>query len=364
MSELNDFVGLIAGLLASNDDMRAALAVHSRDPLNVDEWQLPGLLGVLPLWADDSWAFGLMAVPDRNVEDWPGVMVWHEQAISISTNSATLLPRFLIARHLSNFPDEACSLKQNWNAIKAPLEALHAALGGHTDALNHLAEVVADDITRKRFNFSASNDQDFEAAHEALFRAIDISPEFTAFANWFSAEMSGERRPVDSESFGNWGRQALAWSLQFDVARGTLGSDFSSLTPLVAGQNGWDTGISVAPSWHDTGSGGSLAFGTMAAQLIDAGPELADPTDQRLVHAIAEAGTAYNGMAHAKLVPFLDEQGQADRAWSALCGAAWWTQMSRGEIAPAIFDGARLLCDRHGWDDIRWVLDHNASNRK
>lgn len=364
MSDLVDFVELISEVLASNDGMRAALAIRSHDPLSVHEWQLPGLLGVLPLWSDNSWTFGLMVVPDCKAKDWPGVMVWREQAISISTDSATLLPRFLVARHLSNFPDEACSLKKNWDAIRTPLEALHIALGGRIGALDHLAEVVADDSTRERFNLSVSSRQEFETAHEALFRAMDNSAEFTAFADWFSAELRGERRTVDPIVYGNWGRQALAWSLQFDVALGTLGSDFSSFAPLVTGQNGWDTGVSVAPSWHDTGSGGSLGLGTMVAQLIDAGSELADPIDQCLAHAIAQAGSGYDGIAHAEQVPFLDDQGEADRAWSALCGAAWWMHMSRGEIAPAIFDGARLLCDHHGWEDILWIVDQAGGTIK
>jgi hypothetical protein len=291
-------------------------------------------------------------------------MGWREQAMTLATDAATLLPRFLVARHLSNLPEAADALRQNWDLLEPSLHHLHATLGGKDAALDAVARMVLDDRARGRLIYSASNRPVFEATHEALFRAIDPSPEFAAFSDWFAERLQGTRMQPSPAAYGNWGRQALAWSLQFDIAAGELDDDLTRLAPLVTGHSGWETAVSVSPSWYEPGNGGSLGLSAMAAQLIDTGASLADPVDRQLVHAVSEAGTRYDGLTHAELVPLLDDRDQPQRAWAALCGAAWWMQASSGETPTAILDGAQMLASHNGWTDLAWLVDHASGAKK
>jgi hypothetical protein len=357
MSALSSIVEKVANALEGAGTTRAALAIEPRHVHRAGDWPLPGLPGVAPLWADGTWSFGLLAMPHLDAANWPGVMVWREQAITIASTPATLLPRYLVERHLSNFPDRANALARNWGSIEHEVRALHAALGGRDASLSTFADVLLDDQVRPKFAYSPSSRAEFEAAHEALFRAIDPSPEFAAFADWFSARLQGASMPPQPQVCGNWSRQALAWSLQFGVASGALGDDFGQLAPLVVGHAGWDTGVSAQPSWHDPASGGSLGLVAMTAQLIETEPPLADPVDRLLVRAVAQAGTGYDGIAHAEAAPVLDEQGNVERAWAALCAAAWWMQADRGKMPSAILDGTRLIASHHGAADMLWLVD-------
>lgn len=357
MSALSNIVEQVAIAFERADAMRAALAVEPSHPSGASNWPMPGLPGVVPLWSDGAWTFGLMALPCLDAANWPGVMVWRDQAITLASGPATLLPRFLVERHLSNFPDRANALQRSWGSIEQDVSALHAALGGQDSSLVPFADVLLDDRARQNFAFSPSSRAEFEAAHEALFRAIDPSPEFAAFADWFSARLGGARMPPEPDRYGRWSRQSLAWSLQFDVGSGALGDNLAQLAPLVTGHAGWDTGVSTQPSWHDPASGGSLGLVTMTAQLIETEPAPADGVDQLLIHAVAQAGTGYDGIAHAEATPILDERGDIERAWAALCAAAWWMHADRGEMPPSILDGARLIASHPGAADMLWLVD-------
>jgi hypothetical protein len=72
----------------------------------------------------------------------------------------------------------------------------------------------------------------------------------------------------------------------------------------------------------------------------------------------------YEGYAHAEAVVALDERGEPERAWGALHSAAWWGANSRGVAPSAMFDGARLLARRHGWDDIAWAVEQATGGQR
>jgi hypothetical protein len=94
----------------------------------------------------------------------------------------------------------------------------------------------------------------------------------------------------------------------------------------------------------------------------------ADLDDQepygRIALAINEQSFDYDGIAHAEATTQFDEAGDAQRALGTLTAAAWWMSRRQGKPVDAIHDGLRKLCDDNGWDDLRWIADHERGTAK
>ena len=135
----------------------------------------------------------------------------------------------------------------------------------------------------------------------------------------------------------------------------------AQLWPLLEYYGGVGSGVPTEPTWAlRPGAYSGAVVASIVAGLID-GSNLAEgQIQQNIVRMMVDDGVDYNGRAHAEAVALADEGGEPLRAWGLLNSAAWWAAHSLGKVPPAIFDGARLLCDRHDWDDIRWVLNHNV----
>ena len=123
---------------------------------------------------------------------------------------------------------------------------------------------------------------------------------------------------------------------------------------------GIDTGISGSASWTMQITGNGKATSVSFAATLNKDRALGDDVTGVLTKALVSERLDYEGLAHAEATPLLDERGEPERAWGVLNSAAWWMAQSTREVPPAVLDGARLLCDEHGWNDIRWVIDQNA----
>lgn len=320
-----------------------------------------GYPGVLPLWRDRFVIAGALGLPGVEPRHWPALMIERGEAATLATNSATLLPRFLMQRRLSNLPAAAEALAGRWPELADAARALHLSLGGAGESLEALAEVLKDASKRDAFRHKTGEDESFEAAHGALARAIDRSPEFGHYADWFDCCIRDDLPPVETRLYGVWARQALCWSFNLSLDGEPEIDDPHAPIALVEAFAGLDTAFPIKPSWAASAADGSsdghipiVAESVAEANLGD------DAVQTGLVEALRAAGSRYEGYAHAEAVVALDERGEPERAWGALHSAAWWMARNVGEAPPAILDGARLLCDRHGWDDLRWVVDRNA----
>jgi hypothetical protein len=229
--------------------------------------------------------------------------------------------------------------------------------------LQVVADVLASPAKRERFKYRAARRTDFEAAHGQLARAIDPSAQFHAYADWFDRRLAEETAQIEPDRYGAWARQALTWSFVFERATRAGPANPRSLLPLVTEHSGLDTGMATDPTWARPNDGASDSKLLMIAQTIQDEAVLDDPVDRGLVKALATMGFNYDGYAHAEAVVALDERGEGTRAWGALNAAAWWMARRFGQATPAILDGARLLCDQHGWNDVRWVVDHAAEKQ-
>ncbi|MDB5678537.1 hypothetical protein [Sphingomonas bacterium] len=312
--------------------------------------------GVLILWGSRLVGAGLLAMPGQPPQAWPGVLVENGQATTVSSDARTLLPAFLLHRRLTNAPSNARKLGEAWPVVADACFGLHAALGGERPALETLAAVLQNSVAREEFK--RSDDRlAFELAHSRLMRRIDPSPSFIAFADWFDARLAGKDHVFAPEAYGAWCRQALSWSHIFDLSVRGGSEEPEMLIPLLEGFAGLDTGLLLKPSWSWQNGGSSETLLVEVASLTDSDSALLDDVQQGLVKTLVSAGTSYDGSDHASATVVLDERGEPDRAWTTLNAAAWWMALRYGEAPAAITDGAHLLCDEHGWEDIRWVVD-------
>jgi hypothetical protein len=363
MSDLNECTAAVRALVAGSEALKISLGLEPA-PTGSDRDCLSALPAVLPLWNEASITVGLLALPQREWRQWPGVLVQDCQAVTIASGPATLFPRFLLLRFLSNLTDEAERLAAGWKTVEAPVHALHEALGGKVDSLAPFVNAISDPAHRARFNYRRDDTEAFEAAHSALARAIDPSETFRNFAEWFDRRLTGDPVPAQPEPYGIWARQALAWSFRSDAATpaGLCAPD--ALVPLITGHAGWDTALSLRLSWSEPNSGTSDAFASQLASTLQFDARLDEPIDAQLVKAVATGGTSYDGRAHADAVPLLDERGEPVRAWAALNAAAWWMWRSFGSAPDALARGARQLADEHQWADIRALIELNSGTRR
>jgi hypothetical protein len=322
-----------------------------------------GFVGVLPLWRRAGVTVGLQAMPGQAPEAWPGVIEKGDQALTLAADASTLLPRFLFTRLLSNNIEGAESLAGKWPEVRDEATALHDLLGGAPEILATVVGVITDPETRKPFEYDVDRPAPFEAAHSRLARKIDRSPAFARYADWIDASLTGNAAPPHPpEAYGVWVRQLYCRAAEFP--RDRLGGAMlpqAILLDLAEAFAGLDTAVPNVPGWElRPGASSGAAALVSIANKIDLDACADDPIRRGLVEALRTEHMNYRGLAHAEAVVALDEGGEPERAWGALHSAAWWGARSTGEAPAAILDGARLLCDRHGWDHIRWVVDRAA----
>jgi hypothetical protein len=319
-----------------------------------------GFVGILPLWKRAAVTVGLQAMPGMPPQAWPGIIETDGQALTLAADASTLLPRFLFTRMLSNNVEGAESLAKKWSRVGDKVAALHDVLGGALATLAAVVDVITDPEARRAFEYDIDRPARFEAAHSALARKLDPSPAFMRYADWIDAAIAGDAAPAyPPEAVGRWARQLFCRAAR--LPRHLLGDATlpqAILLNLVEAFSGIDTGVPHLPGWElrPGNSSGAAALISISRKLD---PEMLpdDPVPRGLIKAFHSEGMNYRGMAHAEAVVALDERGEPERAWGALHAAAWWGARSTGEAPPAMLDGARLLADRHGWDDIRFVVD-------
>jgi hypothetical protein len=348
------------------DDISASIASVASTPLGVQPYEKQkfakhGYPGVLPLWHGDFTDIGLLAKPGVGWEQWPVVILQTGQAVTLATNLATALPRFLIQNSIANLPDEASELAKRWPEVQATAEALHKALGGDAESLTVVTKVLQDEAAMARLNVRSENDRDYETALGAIFKQIDSSGQFGAYHDFLVRRLSGEKPRSRFGQLDQWQRQALWWTIVLDGNQAFDSIDSNIFRTSFEEYAGVDDGLPSQITWDRINDGPADANLLTAADLAKGRPALKTQMTTTIIESMLQSGLSYNGLAHAEAVPLADEAGEPERAWGLLNSAAWWMARSGGEIPAAIFDGARLLCDRHGWDDIRWVLDHNES---
>jgi hypothetical protein len=339
----------------------SGVGIRPIDPQVRQKLHSAGFVGMLPLWKHGAVTVGLQAMPGMAVEAWPGIIETGGQALTLAANTATLVPRFLFTRVLSNNVEGAASFAEKWPQLSDKVTALHDELGGAPATLAAVVGVITDPQSCQAFEYDVDRLAKFAAAHSALARKLDPSPAFIRYADWIDAAIAGDAAPKHPPgAFGPWARQLFCRAAR--LPRDQLGDATlpqAILLDLVEAFSGLDTGVPQIPGWQlrPGNSSGAAALVSIARKLD---PEMLpdDPVPRGLIKALDTEGINYRGIAHAEAVVALDERGEPERAWGALHAAAWWAARNTGEAPPAMLDGARLLADRHGWDDIRFVVDY------
>ena len=322
-----------------------------------------GFPAFLPVWRRAGVTVSLLATPGQAPGQWRGVIEHCGQALTLSENAATLLPRYLFTRYISNNPEGVELLVSSWDGLHEALVTLHGMLGGDASTLEPLRQAIADPALRRAFEFDEDRRARFEAAHSRLARQIDASQEFSRYADWIDGAIAGRLDPQRRiDAYGRWANQLLARFAEMSAAAGIAldrhAGDFAKLLEELAGL---DAAVPNIPTWEcQPGSGSSEALHASVAARLEPASLPPDPVSKGIVQALKDYGMNYDGRAHAEAVVALDEGGEPQRAWRALQSAAWWMARGTGEAQAPIWDGALLLCDRHGWEDIRWVVEHSS----
>jgi len=364
MAELKQWVAEVdarVGELAA----QPAFGIRPVTPKERAQLLARGFPGMLALWTSGTSMAGLLALPDVPSARWPGVIEARGQALTIASDATTLLPRFLMNQKLSNNPGGAERVGAAWSASGDAVEALHAALGGTLNALQAIGAAFREPARRETFKFRGAKTAEFQAAHSALAQQIDKSDAMHTYADWLDKAINGDKAPLaDPEALGAWKRQALAWTSRLILTR-RRGYPIATslLIDLVEAFAGLDTGVPVAPTWalRAGAASGETAIISVADKL-DPNDLAQDEVVAGLVRALQDQGDNYDGYAHFEATAAREEGGQASRAWGALNSAAWWTARRTGEAPPAVVDGARLLTERHGWDEVRWTVDRASGS--
>lgn len=331
------------GMKAVADDERTAL-VHS------------GFASILPLWTARDATVGLLAMPHEPVGRWRGVIVKKGQALTLASNSATTLPRFLVAQMLAYTPGSARRLAGFLSDGQKYVERLHLELGGDVESIEPVSEAARGSLDRLKFRSDRPNE--FQSAVSTLLRQIDTSQQFCRFADWLDAAVLLGDVSSPPEDVGVWQRQAVCWTVRANAA---ALRDFSRVSDLIEEFAGLDTGLPTGPTWvpKPSGASGEAAL-VSAAFRIDANSQDFDEIGCAVAKALQVDGIDYDGGVHAEAAVALDERGEPERAWAVLNSAAWWMARSLGACPPSILNASRLLCDRHGWEGVRLVVDQNA----
>lgn len=331
------------------------------DPPLYRELALSGFSGVMPLWSGRRHVVGLLVDPFVEPQSWPAVMLDDGDALTLATDSRTLLPQLVVKRVLSKFPQSAQKLAARWHQVEAAAMALHRALGGADDSLQEVVNVASDPRKRDAFGFTSGQEAAFEEAHSALCRSIDRSEPFTRFAAWMDAAVAGRATaPELPAHYGAWGRRVIMSAQRMAVARPDMPRPATASLQLIIEEfAGVDSAVAARPSWSaQAGAASGESALVEAAMSIDReAPSQEDPIARGIVQALLAEGTSYSGLAHSEATVLLDERGHSARAWAVLQSASWWSARSLGKTPEAMLTGAQFMAARHGWADAGWVID-------
>ena len=323
------------------------------------EYGSRGFVGCVPLWRSYNVTFGLIARPNTAVNQWTGYAEQDGEALTISSSSSRLLLKYLYIMLFDDKVNDLRDASRLWPQLRNDLLELHKALGGISDDFARLENFIGTEEQFHAFDLDEENRTPFEAAMSELARELDPSVEFTRFANWLDRAIEGDLTIGSDLNLGCWQRMALTWPFLISKKSGQKAE-----IPEEEARNAVETFCFLdasrarSASWHISPGSGSVEMGQAALSefIVEKGLQRSDYMGA-IVLAVRERNYDYDGQAHAEAVPMLDEAGEPERAWGVLNSAAWWMARQHGEVPPAIFDGARLLCDRNGWDDMRWVID-------
>jgi hypothetical protein len=319
-----------------------------------------GFVGVLPLWSGPNQTVGLLVDPETEARSWSAAILFDGQGLTLSSDSRTIVPQFIVQRLLSGLPQTAERLAERWSGIAAQVTTLHRALGGKDDELEPVVEVIRNSVTRAKFTKNKNSPGQFEEAHSSLLRQVDRSPEFHRYANWLDASIAGQTTvPRDQGQFGVWARRVVFLATRFLDRRDPNQKLPAALVHwIIEGDAGIDSGLPVRPTWAARVGAASGEAGIAEGVLLVADePATGDIVSDGLRQALIDQGMSYTGLAHAEAVVALDERGDGPRAWRALHSATWWAARNTGTVPSALFDGARLLVRRHNWPDVKWVVE-------
>ena len=317
-----------------------------------------GFVSVLPLWHERGATIGLLAWPGRPPDQWRGVIVDAGQIMTLSANPKLIIPRFLFMRFISNEGSALRQLADDWNRISDRVERLHAALGGEAPSLAPVQRVIENPGLHGAFSLDPARPERFAESMSALAREIDPSPSFALLADWVDAAVSGTILPLPRpDELGVWDRLCLCWAKQLLSYRMPPLPEHCT-NDVIECSPGLDACAPGLATWaiRPGGSSGEAVLIALAKQASQSDLR-GSASFERIVAALVEQTFGYDGGAHADAVAIYDEAGEPERAWDALTAAAWWMAKSLGGPVPAIRKGVHLLCERHGWDDVQWVVD-------
>jgi hypothetical protein len=179
-----------------------------------------GFFGVLALWKETSVTVGLQALPGVEPASWPGVIEKDGQALTLSADARTLLPRFLLIRFLSNNASGLEELAAEWSGVRERFEGLHEVLGGYEGPLDAVGRVIDSPVHRKSMVRNRKQPMPFESAMSAIARQVEPTPEFECFADWLDAAIAGDPKPrYAPEQLGVWARQCFCWAQKLLTTR-------------------------------------------------------------------------------------------------------------------------------------------------
>jgi hypothetical protein len=304
----------------------------------------------------------LLANPGHSPSDWRGIIATDGEALTLSRDARELLPRYLMARFLSDNTQGLKKLSDKWDALQPRLSALHAALGGSSNTLAAIGAIATDPAGHAAFSSEISK-QKFEHKMSALARKIDNSHAFKAFADWLDEAVQGcPRQPSKLHEFKPWDRLRLCWSFKSGDA---VGADERVVRDVIETLPGLDAGPPASFTWNIwpgmTSSEATIV--SLAEQTAEEELKL-DDMYGKIVTAVAEQGFEYDGLTHAEATTVYAEAGDPFRALGTLTASAWWITRRQGRPAEAIRDGLHLLCDNNGWQDLHWVAQHESDLAK
>jgi hypothetical protein len=321
----------------------------------------PGYPLCLQLWRGWRASVVLVPLPDLQWSRWPAIIINERDALPLASDRSTAFPQFLVKRLVSANPKGAARLRDNWAIDRKDAGHLQSMLAGDPTVLEAIVMAISDER-----RFAALTDRKaagFERAHSDLIRSLDPSPSFARFADWIDQSIdSGTAADGISRIDWPWNWLALSWSA-FDRSNDVQGinSALCDAWNVIERFSGIGSGVANKPTWGQ-GAGAYSGSDTLALllDLFENVQRSDDPIKSRIAKSMIAQGFEYDGVAHAEAVAMADEAGDPHRAWGLLHSAAWWMGRNLNEVPPAIFDGARLVCERHNWADIRWVVERNA----
>jgi hypothetical protein len=322
-----------------------------------------GFLAILPLWVTSAHTVGLLALPDLERNKWPVVVARQGDALTLATDSRTLVPRYLTQMLLSGKAARTELIAQAWGSLREKLAALHLALGGSPTPMDAFDKLISDRSWRADIAAWDGDRDIFERAHSLASRQFDVTDEFTNFANWLDQAVSGKVAGAKPESsFGIWSRQTVAWlSLWHDLDICISNTSQDWLVEFIEQYAGLDTGLTQPLSWSNRpGAGSSAATLVSAARRAAARQDVDDPISSQIIASMVAEHMSYSGLAHLEAAKRLRENKQMTRAWGTLNSAAWWFARRAGTVPQETSDFAEVMCAENRWDDIRWVVDRAA----